>query len=201
MTIFFQLWIFAPKRKQIHSLSVKHWYLFRDKFDETPEDFFGICSPASLSIGDWGYEEFSFIQPFNTGAAATYISTQQIMQFGPKSNLWGVGGCAQHSQVVVATPFSSTGGHLAGSRQARVKKSCATFSESWTAAAMGFWDFCSTWVSFKSLLTDGVDLFCPLRFFGRVLAPPKIATFQDPLWLWWLTLKLGLVIQAQKSIF
>ena len=188
MTIFFSFEFLRQNANKYILLSVKHWYLFRDKFDETPEDFFGICSPASLSIGDWGYEEFSFIQPFNTGAAATYISTQQIMQFGPKSNLWGVGGCAQHSQVVVATPFSSTGGHLAGSRQARVKKSCATFSESWTAAAMGFWDFCSTWVSLNHSWRTALTFFALWDFLGVCWPLPKLRPFRTHSgfddWLW-----------------
>ena len=59
-----------------------------DKFDGTPKDFFGICSPPRLlrrcpsEIEDMRSRAALLHPTLHT--AATYISTQQIMQFGPQ---------------------------------------------------------------------------------------------------------------------
>ena len=59
-----------------------------DKFDGTPKDFFGICSPPRLlrrcpsEIEDMRSRAALLHPTLHT--PATYISTQQIMQFGPQ---------------------------------------------------------------------------------------------------------------------
>ena len=92
-----------------------------DKFDGTPKDFFGICSPPrllppSLSIGDWGYEESCCSpSPNPSYCCYVYIHSADNAIWPPNRICEEPGGCAQHSQVVVATLFllGSLRGHFA----------------------------------------------------------------------------------------
>ena len=92
-----------------------------DKFDGTPKDFFGICSPPRLlrrcpsEIEDMRSRAALLHPTLHTAAMYVYIHSADNAIWPPNRICEEPGGCAQHSQVVVATLFllGSLRGHFA----------------------------------------------------------------------------------------